>query len=116
VADYTLKDLDDARAELNRWQERWADSTSNNPDKHEGQIREARRRFREIEESLKATGRLPLTDQEQLEARLDRAFPNAKSKEIVEFEGKKYQRIFYPLERSRSRQTVTEWSKEWRAL
>jgi hypothetical protein len=116
MSDYSLTDLERARDELARWEERWANSSSNNPDKHMGRIRVARRRLREVEDALKASGQLPLSDKEQLEARLDLAFPNARSKEIVEFEGKKYQRIFYPVERSRSRKTVNEWGKEWRAV
>ena len=31
----------------------------------------------------------------------------------LEFEGKKYQRMFYPLQKSRSGKTVTEWGKSW---
>src|SRR3954462_3865377 len=112
MPEYTLTDLEKARETLAQWQERWANSSSNNPDKHEGHIREARRRVREIEEALKAGGQIPLTEQEQREARLDAAFPDAKSKQVVEFEGKKYQRIYFPIERSRSRKSVTEWGKE----
>jgi len=41
------------------------------------------------------------------------AFPEARSKEIVEYQGKYYQRRYVPLEKSRSRQTVTDWGKDW---
>jgi hypothetical protein len=45
-----------------------------------------------------------------------RHLPMLGSTEIVEFEGRRYQRRFYPLERSRSRKTVTEWGREWLEL
>ena len=116
VSVYTLADLENARRELERWQERWADSSSNNPDKHEGAIRAARRLVREIEDALKDAGTIPLTEQERLEQELDRIFPSARSQEVVEFEGRRYQRIFFPLEKSRSRKRVTAWGQEWRLV
>lgn len=62
VPDYTLADLEAARRELARWQERWADSNSNNPDKHEGEIRAARHLIWEIGDALKRSGAVPLTE------------------------------------------------------
>jgi len=70
-------------------------------------------RVREIESPLKESGALPKTEHEKLESELDRLFPNARSKEIVEHEGRRYQRRFTPLERSRSRKSVTAWGKSW---
>jgi hypothetical protein len=68
---------------------------------------------REIEQYLKDGGIFELTEMERLEKELDRAFPNAQSKEVIEYNGKKYRRRFWPLEKSRSRKTVTEWGKSW---
>lgn len=52
-------------------------------------------------------------EHKMLEARLDAEFPNARSKEIVEFEDKKYRRCFTPGKKSNSGKTVTEWIKSW---
>lgn len=110
---YTKEDLERARAELKDWQDRFNRYSGNNPEKYQSDIRTARRKVREIEEALKASGELPLSEQEKFAAMLDKAFPNARSREVVEYEGRKYQRRFYPLEKSRSGKTVTEWGKGW---
>ncbi|HCJ7274148.1 TPA: hypothetical protein NVH30_003823 [Vibrio cholerae] len=86
---YTLEDLRAAQAELDLWQGRWDRYDGNNPNKYQADIRNAQSRVRSITESLKASGMLERSEQENLEVRLDRQFPNAQSKEIVEFEGKK---------------------------
>lgn len=110
---YTLDEYKDAMSEFSQWSNRWDNYSGNNPDKYQSNLRTAREKVRRIESYLKNTGLLPLTEQEALERQLDVAFPNAKSKEIVEFEGKKYIRCFFPLEKSRSRITVTAWGKAW---
>lgn len=109
----TKEDLEHARKDLQEWQDRFDRYSGNNPDKYQTDIRAARRRVREIEDALKASGELPLSDAERLSAALDKAFPDAKSRDIVEYQGRKFQRRFYPLEKSRSRKTVTEWGREW---
>jgi hypothetical protein len=113
MTNYTLADLEAAKAELAAWNKRFDDYTGNNPDKYQADIRSARARVREIEFALKADGVIPKSEHEQLESTLDRMFPNARSMEIVEYEGQKYQRRFTPLERSRSRKSVTVWDKSW---
>ncbi|MGX9352813.1 hypothetical protein ACS3QZ_16570 [Shimia sp. W99] len=110
---YTLTDLDEARKNQNYWNTRFADNRSNNPNKYYAERRDASRLVRIIEKELKASGKLPLTAQELLEKKLDEAFPYAKSKQIVVFEGRRYQRKFWPLETSRSRKTVKEWGRGW---
>lgn len=112
----TVEDLEEARRELTRWNERFDNYSGNNPNKYQADIRAARQRVRDLEADLKAAGALPRSDQEQLEAELDRAFPAAKSKEVVEYEGQKYMRRFWPLERSSSGRTVTQWGKGWELL
>jgi hypothetical protein len=110
---YTLEDYEKAKAALKNWIDRFDRYSGNNPDKYQADIRTARNKMRAIEEHLKRVGTLPLTDQESLEIKLDKVFQKASSKQIVEFEGKRYQRKFFPLEKSRSRKTVIEWGKSW---
>lgn len=113
---YTLEDYENAKADLARWNERWITYTGNNPDKYQADIKAADRKVREVERYLKDIGVLDQTDKEKLEKDLDRAFPNAQSREIVVYNGKKYRRRFLPLEKSRSRKTVTEWAKSWESV
>jgi exonuclease VII small subunit len=110
---YTLEDLEKAQAELDAHLKRWENYGGNNPNKYQANIRNAQSRVRSITESLKAQELIPRTEQELLEARLDNACPKAGSKQIVEFEGKKYQKQFFPLSRSRSGKSVSEWGAHW---
>jgi hypothetical protein len=116
MADFTLEDLEHAEQVLGDWQKRFGDSNSNNPNKFRGQINAAVSMVEMIEADLKRTGLIPQTAQEVLENALDKLFPRARSREIVEFEGKMYQRIFTPLRFSRSRKTVTKWGKNWKLI
>lgn len=110
---YTLEGYEKAKAEHTRWVNRWDNYTGNNPDKYQTDIRDAARRMREIEQYLKDVGLLERTEKEKLERELDRLFPNARSKEVVEHNGKKYQCRYWPLEKSRSGKTVNDWVKSW---
>lgn len=110
---YTVEDLEAAREDLRKWMDRFADYSGNNPDKYSADIKSARSTIRLIEGHLKSAGVLPLAEQEQLEKELDAAYPNAQSKEIVEHNGRNYQRRFFPLEKSRSKKTVAEWGRSW---
>ncbi len=49
-------------------------------------------------------------------AQLDKRYPKAESRQIVEFEGRRYQRRFTPVSKSLSGKTVKEWAKSWLAL
>lgn len=110
---YTFEDYEKARLELHRWNKQWDNYTGNNPHKYQTDIRDAARKVREIELFLKDAGILERTESEQLEIELDRMFPNAQTREVVEYNGKKYRRQFWPLEKSRSGKTVKEWGKSW---
>ena len=110
---YTLEDYENAKAELARWSELENNYMGNNPDKYQADIKATRRKVREMESYLKETGLIEQTQQEKLEKELDRLFPNTPSKKIIEYNGIKYQRRYSPLEKSRSRKTVKEWSKSW---
>lgn len=110
---YTEIDLENARAELAVLRQRWENYSGNNPDKYQSDIKAASRKVNEIELHLKSAGILEFTEKEKLNKTLDQEFPNAGSKEVVIFNAKKYQRIFRPLEKSRSGKTVTAWLKDW---
>ncbi len=110
---YSLEDLKKAQDELEHWNERFANDSSNNPNKHSSQIKSARATVRLITDFLKSNGTIELTEKEALEESLDNKFPNASSNQIVEFKGVKYKRKFFPLEKSNSRKTVTAWGKRW---
>lgn len=110
---YTLEDHKAAKAELEALNKTWENYSGNNPNKFQTSIREARAKVRTIEEALKSIGTIPRTEQEELKRQIDIAFPNAKSKQIVEFNGKRYIRRFTPLGKSLSGKTVTEWGKSW---
>jgi len=92
---YTDDDLDRAKAELARLERAWENHSGNNPDKYWASISLARSKVALIEAAL-ATA---LTAKEQIECKLDAAFPTASNKEVVEFEGRKYQRIFRPADK-----------------
>ena len=110
---YTLADLEKAKAELASWEEKWDRYSGNNPNKFQSNIKSARSKVRIITESLKSDGKIERSDKEKLEQALNQAYPNARSKQEVEFEGERYQLKFYPLEKSRSGKTVTNWGREW---
>jgi|CXWL01.1.fsa_nt_gi hypothetical protein len=110
---YTLEGYEKAKAGLKELTDLFDRYSGNNPDKYQADIKMAWSKLRIIEAYLKEAGILPLNDQERLELKLDKAFPGAMSKQIVEFDGKRYQRRFFPLEKSRSRKTVREWGKSW---
>jgi hypothetical protein len=107
------EDLEAAQAEAARWDDRWANDTSNNPNKFSAQRRDAHRRVDELTAALKAQGDQPMTDHEELCAELDRRFPDADHGTVVEHEGVSYRCRFYPLEKSRSRKSVTRWGRSW---
>ena len=110
---YTVDDLEKAREALRAWEDRFDRYTGNNPNKYQSDIKAARREVRMLEDALKADGAIPLNEKEQLERELDAAFPDAKSKQIVEHGGRRFQRRFWPVEKSRSGKTVTKWGRGW---
>jgi hypothetical protein len=111
----TLADLQAAQAELDHQLERQARYDGNNPNKYATEVRLARETVTALTAALKASGLIPRTEQEILEARLDAAFPKAGHKDVVTFEGERYQRWFEPATRSLSGGVMT-WSRTWRRL
>ena len=60
----------------------------------------------------KIEGLIPYTEQELLTKKLNAAFPNAKSKQIVELDGVKYKNTYTLREISNSGKTVKSWHQE----
>lgn len=110
---YTLDDYEKAKAEARKWTDAFDRYSGNNPDKYQSDIKIARAKLRAIEQDLKSRGLLVMNDKEKLEAELDKQFPEAKSKQIVEYKGKSYQRKYFPLEKSGSGKKVIDWGKTW---
>jgi hypothetical protein len=111
---YTINDLKKANAELDEMEKQWvAAGLADGSNPLDGEAKLVAGKVREIEEDLKRRGIIPYTDHELAEESLDAAFPNAQSKEVVTYNGKKYQRRFYPIEKSKTGKTVRKWGKEW---
>lgn len=110
---YTLDDLKKAQEELRMASDRAASSSSNNINFGQSDIHSAQDMLEIITADLKQTGLLPKTAKEVLEDEIDKEFPNARSKQIVEHKGRKYQLRFAPARMSRSRQTVKKWLRWW---
>ncbi|MEP1612413.1 MAG: hypothetical protein ABJL72_10865 [Roseobacter sp.] len=64
---YTPDDLEEATKSLRDWQDKFDRYSGNNPNKYQADSRAARRRVRQIENSLKASGQLALSEDEALE-------------------------------------------------
>jgi hypothetical protein len=115
---YTLDDLKQAEETLVYLEERGDSYRGNNPNTGRG-IETARLEVSLIKDHLRAAGILPPvpprppTEKELLEKELDEAFPNAQSKQIVTHKGQKYQRRFWPFDKSRSGKTVHVWTRSW---
>ena len=110
---YTTEDYAAAKARLERLTDQMASYSGNNPNKHRADVAAARATLHQIETDLKARGVLPRTSDEERDALLDSAFPNAQSKEVVEWQGRRYVRRFSPVSKSLSGKTVNEWHKFW---
>lgn len=106
---YTLEDLEREK----QWD---SGMGPNNPGAEKRKYAAHLRRLRTIENYLKARGILELSEEEKNNAELDKLYPNAKSKTIVEYKGKKYQIKYFPLEKSSSGKTVYEWGHEWQLV
>lgn len=112
----SLDDLEADKAELVRWQERFANDSSNNPNKHRSSIRSAQDKVAALTKALKASGALLISSKELLESRLDAAFPKSRSRRIVTFEGRRYQRRYSPARMSNSMKSVVRWDMWWEEL
>ena len=109
---YTIADLEKAKAERSAVEARWDNYSGNNPNKFHSERNAAQAKVEIIETQLKASGDIPLSEHEIIERDLDTHFPDARSKDIVEYQGTRYQRCFSPAEQSR-KGNVTRWHKSW---
>jgi hypothetical protein len=87
---YTLEQYENAKDVLKSVQAASDNYDGNNPDKFRTNVSQARIALKIIQDGLKAEDLLPSTEQEKLSARISRQFPKARSKDEVEFEGKRY--------------------------
>lgn len=110
---YSIKDYEKAQSELERLERCWENYSGNNPNKYRARIKLARSTVSSISEYLKEQGQIPYSEKEILQNKLCKKFPEAQSKDVVEFEGQRYKLVFYPKEKSRSG-NVLAWGKEWK--
>jgi hypothetical protein len=107
-------------ADLERELAREESGRHSNPGRTRRWNREHFERISTIRKHLIEQGDLPrpikspeMLEQERIEAELDRLYPNAESKLIVEYRGERWQRRYYPLSTSRSGKTVHAWGGSW---
>ena len=110
---HTLEDYVAAKVEFDAMNARWENYSGNNQNKYRADIEAARAKVHLVETELKASGLLQRTYIEERDAVLDAAFPKAQSREVVEWQGKKYVCRFLPVSTSLSGKTVNEWHKYW---
>nr|WP_315227491.1 hypothetical protein [uncultured Albidiferax sp.] len=110
---YTLENYATAKAKLESANQLRENYNGNNPNKYQAETASARADLHAIEEYLKQTGFIPRTEIEERDFHIDKAFPNAQTKQIVEWQGKKYTRRFSPISTSLSGKTVNAWKKSW---
>jgi hypothetical protein len=103
---YTLEDYEQEK-------NRDVDVRANNIGAWQRAMHQHGQRLREMETYLKQTGVLEYSPEERLNAELDKLFPSAKSKTIVEYRGNKYRVRYFPLDKSNSGKTVYEWGHAW---
>ena len=113
---FTLQSLENAKSYLASLRERDSSDTSGNVDKYHTRINRARLEVDHITQHLKLSGAIPYSEKELLEMEINKLFPKARSKDIVEYLGQKYQLKFSPNTKSRSGKTVTSWSSWWQKL
>ncbi|MGL4188660.1 MAG: hypothetical protein ACRCTM_07240 [Sphaerotilus sulfidivorans] len=110
---YTLEDYAAAKAKLESLNKMRENYDGNNPNKYQAKIETAKADLHLIEESLKQSGLLSRTETEERDLQLDAAFPNAQSRQVVEWKSRKYMRRFSPVSKSLSGKTVKDWRGYW---
>ena len=108
----TLLDLEDALKRLEKAWQVFGPVSANDLAAPPTALDEAAAEVRAIERDLKRAGVIPSTDHELLELRLDSAFPDAASHEVVKHDDKNYKRRFFPMRKSRKGK-VLEWGRSW---
>ncbi len=108
---WTFEDLEKER--------QWDDGLGpNNSGAFSRKLAEHRERLREIEAYLKSEGLLEKTEADKfleenkkINEELNKLYPDAKSRTIVEYERKKYQIRYFPLKKKGNK--VLEWEHAW---
>lgn len=113
---YSLDDYHLAKAKPASMNHRWENYSGNNPNKFDAELGDARAELHRIEQHLKQAGLLPRTELESRDAHLDEAFPDAQSRQVVAWQGKRYMRRFSSVATSRSGKTVKAWHRYWQEL
>jgi hypothetical protein len=92
----------------------------NNPDRTRRWNRDAMERAAHIRAHLIEQGDLPKPEKsaeriahEKIETELDSLYPNAQNNRIVEYQGNRYIRCYWPIETSNSGKTVYGWHASW---
>lgn len=67
----------------------------------------------DILNELKKRQEIPISIVEKVSASLDNLYKTSKNNQIVEYQGKSYQRRFSPLKLSKSGKIVRVWAKFW---
>jgi hypothetical protein len=109
---YTLQDLEAAKSKLEQLNEKWDCDGGKDPNKYRPAIHAALHDVEVIERALKERGELPWSAQELLENELDHIYPDARSKEVVEHYGKRYERRWVPVKRDQGG-LVSRWKGFW---
>jgi hypothetical protein len=52
-------------------------------------------------------------EEKEIARALDELYPKVKSKTVVEYEGKKYQIRYFPMEKTADGAKVKEWGHRW---
>jgi len=92
VNPFTLEDLEKLEQEHNGIK----DEDSKNPWKGSGTLRYLNDQIKTVREHLERSGELPMEDWRSVQYKIDKEYPNAKSNDIVQFDGKNYQLKFFP--------------------
>lgn len=112
---YNLEDLKTAQEEFEYWSELWAQEYSEKQltNRYDTQAKKASLKLKEIEDYLKSNGVIAYTKDELANESLNSKYPNAKSRDVQQFNGVRYQKRFFPVKKSKSGKTVKEWRTAW---
>lgn len=106
---YSLEDLKEAERNFEHRSDLWVkEEDGEKPNRHSSEAKKAAQHFKQVTEYLKVNGIIPFTDGELTQESLDQEYPYAQSREVVELNGVRYQKRFYPKKRSKWGKSVTE--------
>jgi hypothetical protein len=115
VDDYNIEGLEAVRAKLAALEAKRDRDAMGNHNKYRPVIHAALLDVERIELKLKERGELPWTAEEILAHHLDRAYPDAMNKQVIEHQGKRYERCWIPVEHDIAG-GVSRWKGLWMKL